>query len=408
MTQTKRNQALTVQPIVKYLHVIASLNPEGGGPAEGVRQLCAAASALGHHVEIVTLDPPDAPWAKALPFPVHQLGPGHLGKYGYNTRLTGWLGRNASRFEAVIVNGLWQYPGFAVWRALRGSSIPYFVFTHGMLDPWFKHRYPLKHLKKCLYWPWAEYRVLRDARAVLFTCEEERRQARKSFGLYRVNESVVSYGSPGPTGDKGTQRSAFLSRFPELVDKRVLLFLGRIHPKKGCDLLIDAFAEVAHRDRSLHLVMAGPDSGGWRPELMRSLEKAGLAARVTWTGMLEGNLKWGAFHAAEAFVLPSHQENFGISVAEALACGVPVLISDKVNIWREIRDDEAGFVGRDDAQGTLQLLRNWLALGEFERERLARNAALSFRNRFHIDAAAHSLLDAIQRTPVPAWQPSSA
>jgi glycosyltransferase involved in cell wall biosynthesis len=123
--------------------------------------------------------------------------------------------------------------------------VPYFVFTHGMLDPWFKRHYPLKHLKKWLYWPWGEYRVLRDARALMFTCEEERRLARESFWLYKANECVTNYGTARPEGDSEKQREAFLSEFPELRGKRVLLFLGRIHEKKGCDILIQSFGDLA-------------------------------------------------------------------------------------------------------------------------------------------------------------------
>ena len=98
-------------------------------------------------------------------------------------------------------------------------EIPYFVYTHGMLDPWFKRTYPLKHLKKCFYWPWGEYRVLRDAKAVLFTCEEEKLLARQSFGLYQAHEVVVSYGTNGPTGDAEAQRAAFLAQYPALAGK---------------------------------------------------------------------------------------------------------------------------------------------------------------------------------------------
>ncbi len=376
---------------MKYLHIISSLNPKGGGPAEGVKQLTRAAAQLGHEVEVASLDPPDAAWIQGYSCPVRLFGPGSLGRYSYAPALRNWLQANASRFDAVIVNGLWQYHGYATWQALRHSGTPYFVFTHGMLDPWFRQQYPLKHLKKWLYWPWAEYRVLRDARAVLFTCEEERRLARQSFGLYRVNESVVSYGTPGPAGDVNQQRAAFLQRFPQLRGQRLLLFLGRIHEKKGCDLLIDAFASVADRDPRLHLVMAGPDQTGLTAGLAERARQLGLT-RLTWTGMLDGDLKWGALHAAEAFVLPSHQENFGIAVAEALSCRVPVLVSDKVNIWREVVEDGAGLVAADTPAGTRQLLESWLNLGELERERMAHNAQKCFVKRFHIDAAAHSLL----------------
>jgi glycosyltransferase involved in cell wall biosynthesis len=379
---------------VKYLHVVSSLNPEGGGPAEGVRQLCDKAQLLGHRCEVATLDASDAAWLTGFPCGVRAFGPARS-TYRYAPKLLAWLRENAGRYEAIIVNGLWQYHGFAVWRALRGKSTPYFVFTHGMLDPWFKREYPLKHVKKWLYWPWAEYRVLRDARAVLFTCEEERLLARKSFWLYRANEAVVRYGTPGPSGDVGAQREAFLSRYPELRGKRVLLFLGRVHPKKGCDLLVRAFSALAGTDPTLHLVMAGPDPSNWQEELQRPLLATRLERRVTWTGMLTGDLKWGALFASEAFVLPSHQENFGIAVAEALACGVPVLISNKVNIWREVSADEAGLVANDTLEGTMEVIESWLAATPTRRAQLASNALHCFRNRFHIDAAARSLLSVL-------------
>ena len=167
-----------------------------------------------------------------------------------------------SRYDAVIVNGIWQFHSFGAWRALRNSSTPYVLFTHGMLDPWFKKQYPLKHLKKWMYWPWAEYRVLRDAQAVLFTCEEERVLARESFWLYRCNEVVVSYGTAKPKGDPELERQEFFTRYPELRGKKLALFMGRIHPKKGCDLLIEAFAKVLARTAGLASGDRRPRPGG--------------------------------------------------------------------------------------------------------------------------------------------------
>ncbi len=376
---------------IRYLHVIPSLDPKWGGPAEGVKQLAAAAVHLHHEVEVVTLDPPGCDWRKPGEYAIHCLGPAHL-KFGYAPRFLPWLKQNFSRFDAVVINGIWQYHSLATWSVLRRTGTPYYVFTHGMLDPWFKQRYPLKHLKKLFYWPWAEYRVLRDARAVLFTCEEERRLARQSFGLYSANEIVVNYGTPGLGEAPLEHRQAFLARFPQLAGKRLLLFLGRIHPKKGCDLLIRAFAPVASSDSALHLVVAGPDTRGLQTELAALAERLGVARAVTWTGMLQGDMKAGAFQAAEAFVLPSHQENFGIAVAEALSCRVPVLISNKVNIWREIIQDQAGLVADDTLQGTQQLLRGWLALSPEQRQQMARNASQCFNRRFHIDVAVRKLL----------------
>ena len=317
--------------------------------------------------------------------------------YAYAPRLLSWLRTNSVRFDAVIVEGLWQYHGLATWRALHKVGVPYFVFSHGMLDPWFKHTYPLKHFKKWLYWLAAEYRVLRDAQAVVFTCEEERLLARQSFGMYRVNESVSGYGTSSPPANAQVLAQNFINSYPQLQGKRIVLFLSRIHEKKGCDLLLEAFAQVIEQDEQLHLVLAGPDQTGWAAVLKAQAEELGIANRITWPGMLQGAAKWGAFYAAEVFCLPSHQENFGIVVAEALACGKPVLISNKVNIWREIQEDEAGFVDEDTAAGTVRNLRRWLLMDAAAYSQMSGRTRQCFAQRFHIRRAAERLVDIIRK-----------
>ncbi|MCX6981587.1 MAG: glycosyltransferase [Verrucomicrobia bacterium] len=379
---------------MRLLRSIRSVNPAGGGPIEGIKQVARVHAALGHETEIVSLDSPEDAWVKECPVKVHAMGPVRSG-YGYSSKLVPWLREHRREYDAVVVSGLWQYSGFGVWRALRGTDTPYFVFPHGMLDPWFKRAYPLKHLKKWLYWPWADYRMLRDARAVLFTSEEECRAARESFWLYRCNEVVVNYGIAAPTGDAEAQQQAVLARFPELAGRRAFVFLSRIHEKKGCDLLVRAFAKIARTDDSLRLVFAGPDQTGWSAALREIAQQLGIADRIVWTGMISGDLKWGMLHLAEAFVLPSHQENFGIAVAEALACGTPVLISNKVNIWREIESDRAGLVDEDDGPGTLRLLEKWLALSAQEKDAMRKTARETFQARFEVTRAAEALIGAI-------------
>jgi glycosyltransferase involved in cell wall biosynthesis len=387
---------------MRVLHIISTLDPREGGPIEGVRQLGSEVENGGEHsVEVATLDAPSAGWLTDFPLKTHALGPA-FGKYHFAPKLVSWLGEHCRDYDAVIVNGLWQYGAFATWCVLRRGDVPYFVFPHGMLDPWFKRRYPLKHLKKWLYWPWADYRVLRDARAVLFTCEEERIQARKSFWLYRCREKVVGYGTSAPSGNPQLQQTAFFTRFPELRDRRILLFLGRLHEKKGCDLLIRAFGKVTSDFPSvtpalpLHLVIAGPCS---EPSYLHKLQRLSAdlcpSSSVSFPGMLSGEVKWGALHASDAFILPSHQENFGIAVAEALACSTPVLISDKVNIWREIQRDRAGLVESDTAEGTEQLLRRWVNMLPGDREQMKRNAWDCFCERFEIRSAAMRLMETL-------------
>lgn len=378
---------------MKILRSTHTVNPALGGPIESIRQSSAALARRGHEVEIISLDAPDDAWVREATTPVHALGPGR-GSYGYAPRFSSWIKEHRSQFDAVIVHGLWQYSSFGVWRALAGTNTPYFVFPHGMLDPWFKRTYPLKHLKKLLYWPWAEYRVLRDAAAVLFTSEEERRLARESFGLYHCREVVVNYGTATPANLDHARKSFFAAQ-PQLRGKPFLLFLGRLHEKKGCDLLVNAFVSLRKSSPDVSLVMAGPcRDEAYLRELQDLAREAGES--ILFPGMLTGETKWGALSAAEAFVLPSHQENFGIAVVEALACGTPVLISNKINIWREIEADGAGFVENDDLAGTSNLVKRWFATASEIRAAMSENAKKCFANRFEIERATDSLLAVIE------------
>jgi glycosyltransferase involved in cell wall biosynthesis len=380
---------------MKILRSIHSVNPAIGGPIESVRQSSAVLIRRGHEVEIISLDAPTDPWVRDCPLPVHALGPGR-GHYGYAPHFSRWIREQHARYDAVIVQGLWQYSSFGVRSALRGTPTPYFVFPHGMLDPWFKRTYPLKHLKKLLYWPWAEYRVLRDAGAVLFTSEEERRLARESFSPYQCHEVVVNYGTAAPEIDLAGAREDFFGSFPQLRGRRFLLFLGRLHEKKGCDLLINAFMaqrSSTRTDQSLDLVIAGPCADeSYREHLQRL---ASNTSDIMFTGMLTGSLKWGAFSAADAFILPSHQENFGIAVVEALASGTPVLISNKVNIWREIVAGEAGYVENDDLAGTARLIERWAGSALDVQAAMRAKARECFARHFEINHATDSLLRAL-------------
>jgi glycosyltransferase involved in cell wall biosynthesis len=383
---------------MKLLRSIHTVNPALGGPIESVMQSSAILASRGHEVEIISLDSPNDQWVRDCRVKVHALGPGR-GSYGYAPKFTQWIRERHASYDAVIVQGIWQYSSFGVWRALRGTATPYFVFPHGMLDPWFKRTYPLKHLKKLLYWRWGEYRVLRDAAGVLFTSDQERLLARESFSLYRCNEVVVNYGTAAPEIDLASATEEFFNSFPQLRGQRFLLFLGRLHEKKGCDLLIEAFRAVrnsAGGDPSLHLVVAGPCAD---EKYLSHLKELAATSPITFTGMLTGNKKWGAFAAAEAFILPSHQENFGIAVVEALACGTPVLISKEVNIWREIDADQAGYAENDDLAGTVRLIERWLATPPDQRATMKENARKSFARHFEINRATDSLLAALGYRP---------
>ena len=387
---------------MRLLHVISSLSPADGGPPEAVRQLVRAYQEIGLEIEVACLDNPAKEFLAIIPCPVHALGSSLLGRYAFSPRLWRWLRDNAPRFDAMIMNGIWTFPGVAVRAVSRRTGKPYGVFIHGALDPWFNRRYPLKHMKKMLYWP-IQHAVLRDATAVLFTAEVERDLAKTSFRPNTWRSVVIPYGIGDP--DRGepaeasrrAQVETFYRCFPNLRERRFLLFLGRIHEKKGCDLLLHAFARHATSEPNLDLVIAGPDQVGMQRNLQELSQQLGIAGRVHWPGQINGDMKWGALRACEAFVLPSHQENFGIAVVEALAVGRPVLVSNQVNIWQEIVSDHAGFAEDDTLEGAERVLGQWLALTATERDAYAACARPAYLNRYSISRAARAISDAVFR-----------
>lgn len=377
---------------MRILHVIDTLSPASGGPPEAVRQLVAAyeQELASTTIEIVCLDNPNAPYLSGIACPVHALGQSSLGRFAFSPRLWRWLHAHASRFDVILMNGIWSFPDIAVRAAARHAGAPYGVFIHGALDPWFNRTYRLKHLKKLLYWP-VQYSVLRDAAAVFFTTTIERDLAETSFRPSKWNSVVIPYGITDirhSAEESKRQIELFYEMVPALRGRNYLLFLGRIHEKKGCDLLLEAFARLAPTRPDVDLVIAGPDRTGLQPKLEAQADQLGIAARVHWPGMLRGDLKWGAVRGCEAFVLPSHQENFGISVVEALAVGRPVLISNQVNIWPEIEADGVGLVDEDTPAGTERLLRRWFHTDAAERGAMADRARPCFLTRYTMNRTA--------------------
>jgi glycosyltransferase involved in cell wall biosynthesis len=369
---------------MQILHMIDSFSPDRGGPPEAVRQLLKAYAAEGAGSEVVCLDDPGAPYLRDLPCTVHALGQSYMGRYAFSPRLWHWLRKNARRFDAIVMNGIWTFPGLALYLAAHRVRRPYGIFVHGALDPWFDRNYPMKYLKKLLYWP-LQYAVLHRARAVFFTTTVERDLAKTSFRPSKWNSVVVPYGiaEPKVTNECAAgQIDEFYSKVPQVCGRRFLLFLGRIHEKKGCDLLLRAFAQVHAMAPHVDLVIAGPDRGGTQTKLMELAGQLGISSRVHWPGMISGGAKWGALRACDAFVLPSHQENFGVAVVEALAAGRPVLISHQVNIWPEIQNDGVGLADEDTDKGTLRMLSRWFAMKDEEKCAMASRARPCFDARF--------------------------
>lgn len=387
---------------MNILRVIPSMNPESGGICQNLRNSDSVLQELGLSSEILSFDAPEEDFLKQDACIIHAIGPAK-GPYGYCSGLNNWMQAHLDRFDAVIIDGLWQYHSFGTMRAIlhhrRRSSekLKMYVMPHGMLDPYFQRAKSrrLKAIRNYIFWKLVEQRVINEADGVLFTCQTELELARIPFSPYRPKlEKNVGYGILKPPIANGQQKTAFFEKCPGVRDRPYWLFLGRIHPKKGIDLLIDAYMSLNKEHPDLpDLVVAGP---GLDTAFGASLKKVSSHSKIHFPGMLKADAKWGAFYNCETFILPSHQENFGIAVVEALACGKPVLISDQVNIFKEIVDQGAGISEKDSKQGTLRLLRKWCALSSQEKEVMQANAISVFKREFTMESAGKRLVAVLQ------------
>ncbi len=407
---------------MRILHVIPSMNPELGGPCQGIRNSAAALRSRGNTVEVVCADLAHSRFIVDDPFEIHALGK-HFGPWAYNARLYPWLLRNLRSYESVISHGNWLHANYAIARAIRrlrkettgGTACPsLYIMPHGMLDPWLQIA-PSRRFKAWrnrLYWQLVERRIVATAEGLLFTCQRELELARQSYQPYRPREEWnVGYGIVQPPEDSMDLRRAFDQACPHLGQRPFLLYLSRIHSKKGADLLLRAYARIVLESRSSSalpaLVMAGPLNSCYARRMQRLAESLGIlhsdnvnlklgeGAGVHFPGMLQGAAKWGAYYASEAFVLPSHRESFGIVVAEALACCKPVLISRQIDIFQEIVDSNAGLVGDDTLEGTVETLKRWLTTSPPTRAEMNDNARRCYRQHFQSDMVADRLLSVL-------------
>jgi glycosyltransferase involved in cell wall biosynthesis len=398
---------------LRTLRVIGSMDPKSGGPCQGLRNSIPNLIDKGITSEVVTVDAPGDAFSVDDLFPIHRLGPAN-NSWFYTNLLIPWLSANLHRFDVVIVHGLWLHPSYATWKAVsrlrradRSYNAKLFLMSHGMLDPWFQ-RHPSRRLKawrNWFYWKLIEKHVVNGVDGILFTCEQELLLARETFAGYRPKREMnVGYGVVEPPSETTMMRDALHKICPDIVNKPYLLFISRIHPKKGVDLLLNAYSKLRE---SVHgseikmpdLVIAGPTDSTYAQEMIALAERLhllGVAPVVHFVGMLQGDAKWGAFYGCDAFVLPSHQENFGIAVAEALACGKPVLISNQVNIWREIESSGAGFVADDNEDGTYQLLDRWCRLSEMERRSMQTKARACYQDHFDVAVSTGRMAEALR------------
>ncbi len=331
---------------MRILHAIATLSATYGGPPKACLGAAQAVAALGHEVSILTTD---------LGFPGRLEAP--LGQpverggvevlycpaarphfWGASPALAKALREAIPRADVVHLHSLYFHHTKATASLCGRFGVPYVLQPHGALDPYLvrHHRY-----RKLLADVWFQNAATRRAAAIQYTTEEER--ARAAPCARGARSVVVPIGLHLEDYAGLPPRGRFRARHPAIGERPIILYLGRLNFKKGIEILLRAFADALAAGADAHLVLAGPD-GGERARIESWLDELRLRSRATLTGMLEGDAKLALLADAELFALSSWTENFGIAVVEAMACGLPVAISDRVQLRRPVAEADAGWV----------------------------------------------------------------
>ena len=330
---------------MRVLHVIQSIGPLEGGPSAVIRTMARCQAESGMEVHIATTDgngrgrlPPDKSNPTIKENVTYWIFPRQTRFYSFSFPLTVWLCKHLSKYDIVHIHGLFSYTCLAAAVCARISRTPYFVRPFGILSRWgmCNGHWRLKRI----YFRLVESRMLKGAAGVQYTSEQEAQEAQ----LLCFEHKRVVVPNPVELIEMEGASASFGRAYPELVGKTVLLFLSRLDPKKGLDLLLPAFARIRSRHPDAVLIIAGEGEPAFVARLKQSCHEQGLDAGVRWAGFVQGEEKRTVLAGADLFILPSYSENFGVAVVEALGAGLPVLISDQVGVHREVAAANAGLV----------------------------------------------------------------
>lgn len=255
--------------------------------------------------------------------------------------LTKVLKRTIPDFDLVYISAIWNYPTAATAYYCRKYKKPYIIAPRGVFYP---YTFNKKVWKKWPYYKLITKRDLERAAAIHYTTQDEFEKGHSFLELKNKNVFIVPNGVDLSEFENLPPKENLLNRYPELNGKKVILFLSRLDWKKGLDVLAKAYGIIATKRKDAHLLIVGDGLEGFKNKVKKWFQDEGVLDRITFTGMLTGKEKLEAFSASDIFTLPSHSESFGMAIVEAMACGLPVVISDTVGIFQEVEQSKAGLI----------------------------------------------------------------
>lgn len=365
---------------MRVLHVVASINRDVGGPALTVTRLASALAKLDVRTTVASLDyAVHGPQVEPRAVRVESVEAGLAAR-----RLRGWSPRFERTLDALAQggadlvhnHGLWMFPNLYARRTASRHRLPLVVSPRGMLEAWALRR---SQLSKALAWRLFERDNLATAQLFHATSDAEAKAVRAAGLAQPV--AVIPNGVDLPDQGKTPGRDVLEAEFPGLRGLRWVLFLSRLHPKKGVDGLLRVWRDLERRHADCHLVLAGPDLDGHGKALRGLAAQLGLAHRVTFTGPLAGAAKASALVHADLLVLPTHSENFGVVVAEALAHGTPALTTHAAP-WADLETARCGWWVEDSDAALHDAVDAALVLPRAERQAMGARGRVLVAERY--------------------------
>ena len=382
---------------MRVLHVIPSLSPTSGGPSFALPAM--ARALLPHEIRLIAATTDDDGPGRHLSRVTHGVEtpqdgwsalyfPKQTEFYKVSLPLRGWLRAHVTEFDVVHIHAVFSFASLVAGHAAAAQGVPYIVRPLGVLNRWgMENR---RKLVKALSFRLFDLPMLKKAAAMHYTSRMEMEDAAR-FGLTNL-QRVIPIGIDLAPFDSLPPRSVFSAHFPETAATRNLLFLSRIDEKKGLDLLIAAFAKISPTQPNTRLIICGDGDPALIGKLKTMATAGGVADRITWAGQVTGELRLAAFSAAELFVLPSHSENFGIALLEAMAAGLPCLSTDQVALAVEAAVVGAVCAVACEGSALSEALRSLLS-DAGERARLAKAAKETATIRYSLKAMGAGLKD---------------
>lgn len=330
---------------MRILHVIPYMHPSAGGPPVVVENFVRETNRLGHTSEIITTSQYCENDQSDVSLRLTKLAPTTFLPHSkmlalFRSRTSHQLREGIRAADLVHLHTLWSALNILVRRQCAKEQRPYVLMPHGMLDP---YSLSVRRWRKRAYLRVIERANIQAARRIIFTTADEEQLAFTEVAPL-PRSIVIPLGGDAPTEDSEELASVFFRQFPAVRGRRQLLFLGRLHFKKGLDRILTVLPEIVQSVPDVLLTIVGDGAPEFDIMLRKVIAARNLGGNVLMTGRLDGAAKWGAYAAAELFLLPSRQENFAVAVAEAMHMSVPVIISDRVNTWPYVKESGAGLV----------------------------------------------------------------